>query len=74
MRKIISDLKKKTVKDLEKEVLILRQEIGKLKIEMNVSQQKDTNILFKKKKQLARVLTILSEKRELEAIKNLTQK
>jgi len=74
MKKAIADLKKKSIKQLEIEIAKLREEIAKLKLEIKINQPKDTNLLFKKRKQLARMLTVLTEKKELERIKNLSQK
>ena len=74
MKKAIADLKKKSIKQLEIEIAKLREEIAKLKLEIKINQPKDTNLLFKKRKHLARMLTVLTEKKELERIKNLSQK
>ena len=74
MKKTITDLKTKSIKQLEIEIAKLREEIAKLKLETKINQPKDTNLLFKKRKQLARMLTVLAEKKELERIKNLSQK
>jgi ribosomal protein L29 len=74
MKKAIADLKTKSIKQLELEIGKLREEIAKLKLEIKINQPKDTNLLFKKRKQLARMLTVLTEKKELERIKNLSQK
>jgi len=69
MKKEIKELKQKTIKELEKEINNLRQEIAKLKIEMKVNPPKDTNLLTKRKKKLARLLTVLTEKKEEEKLK-----
>ena len=74
MKKAIADLKTKSIKQLEIEISKLREEIAKLKLEIKINQPKDTNLLFKKRKQLARMLTVLTEKKEIERIKNLSQK
>jgi len=69
--KKINDFKEKSIDDLEKEIINLKEEIAKLKMETKINQPKDTNLLFKKRKELARMLTVLTEKKE---IKNLGQK
>lgn len=68
MKKTIQDLRQKKIDELEKEVLSLRGEMGKLKLEKVSNPAKDTNSLSKKKKKLSQVLTILSEKRQGEKI------
>ncbi len=55
----------KTSKELEKEVGLLREEIAKLVMSFKSNPPKDTNSLTKKRKQLAVLLTLLSEKKEV---------
>lgn len=69
MKKIVKDLKAKTISELEKDKLFLVEEIAKLKLSEKVIPQKDKNLLFKKRKKLAVLLTVLTEKKELEKIK-----
>lgn len=69
MKKIVKDLKAKTISELEKDKMSLIEEIAKLKLSEKVIPQKDKNLLFKKRKKLAILLTILTEKKELEKIK-----
>lgn len=69
MKKIIVDLKEKSIKELEKEINLLRQEISKSTIEGKINPVKNTNELFFKKKKLARLLTVLNEKKTIEKIK-----
>ena len=69
MKKTRTELKNKSLKDLEKEEQKLREEIAKMKLEAKVNPLKDTNALVKKRKRLAVVLTLLSEKKETEAVK-----
>ncbi|MCS6956342.1 MAG: 50S ribosomal protein L29 [Patescibacteria group bacterium] len=69
MKKIIKEYKSKTIEELEKEKEILSKEIAKLKIIMKINPPKDTNLLIKKRKQLAILLTVLSEKKLLEDFK-----
>ncbi|GAB4219030.1 MAG: hypothetical protein Fur009_3070 [Candidatus Microgenomates bacterium] len=69
MKKIVKELKNKSIKELEKERDLLSQEIAKLRLSMKINPPKDTNLLIKKRKQLAVILTILSEKKMLESLK-----
>ena len=63
MKNIRSEFKGKAVGELEKEVGKLREEMAKLKFEIKVNPPKDTNALFKKRKRLAVVLTLMGEKK-----------
>jgi ribosomal protein L29 len=58
------ELRAKTADELIKELRDLCSEVTKLKIEMKTGKITDTNAFYKKKKDIARVLTYLSEKRE----------
>ncbi len=69
MKKITQEFRAKSLKDLEKEVFNLREEIGKSRLESKVREQKNTNLIHKKKKKLAVILTIISEKKETERLK-----
>ncbi|MBI4225528.1 50S ribosomal protein L29 [Candidatus Roizmanbacteria bacterium] len=69
MKKKTSELKNKSIGELEKEAHDLRVEIAKSRLEVKVNPAKDTNILVKKRKRLAVILTILGEKKELEELK-----
>ncbi len=62
MKKIVADLKKKTVKEIEKNIQSTREEIAKFRLEAKVNPVKDSNFLVKKKKKLAVLLTVLTEK------------
>lgn len=72
MRKITDELMAKTRQELEKEAYKLRQEIARLKLEKKVTIPKDTNLLKKKKKMLALILTLINEKVQKENIQKLT--
>jgi len=63
MKKITKELNIKTTKELEKETVTLRQEIAKLMIERSVKPEKDSNVINKKKKRLAVVLTLMTQKK-----------
>ncbi|PIV09447.1 hypothetical protein COS31_02275 [Candidatus Roizmanbacteria bacterium CG02_land_8_20_14_3_00_36_15] len=75
MKKITKELKRKTALELRKEIQSLRVEIAKLELGAKANPQKDSNFLTKKKKLLARNLTVLTEKEEentnQEKIKNI---
>ena len=62
MKKDIKKYYQMEIKDLEKEIYNLRQEIAKLKLTFKVSPPKDTNLIIKKRKQLSKLLTVLKEK------------
>ncbi len=57
------ELRAKTVDELIKELRDLRSEVSKLKVDMKTGKATDMNSFYKKKKDIARVLTYLSEKR-----------
>ena len=69
MKKLVKDLRDKSINELMKRENALRQEIGKLTLEFKVSQPKNTNEIFRKRKELAVVLTVLQEKKDLEELK-----
>lgn len=69
MKKLTKSFQSKTVSELEKEEKKLREEIGKLRLEWKVNPPKDTNAIFKKRKELAVILTVISQKKELEKLK-----
>ena len=60
MTKIYSD---KSKAELAKEEMNLRREIAKLTLEKKTNPQKDTNTVFKKRKSLAVLLTVMSGKK-----------
>jgi len=68
MKKITKDYQNKEIKELEKEKSALREEIVKLTLSKKSTPPKDTNLLFKKKKKLAVLLTVLSLKKDKAAI------
>ena len=68
MKKNIKELKNKTAKELSEEIKKQRVELAKLNLGQKSNPAKDTNALAKKKKQLARMLTIETEKNQLEKI------
>lgn len=64
------ELRSKTADELIKELRDLRSEVGKLAIEMKTGKVQDTNELYKKKKNIARVLTYLSQKQVEKSIED----
>lgn len=64
MKKSIAEIRQKTKNELIKESDTLRNEIAKLVLEVKVNKPKDTNIIGKKRKRLAVVLTLIKEKQE----------
>lgn len=69
MKKITKLYQEKSLKELEKESQLIRQEIAKLKLLLKTTPQKNTNLLIKKRKQLAVLLTVLTEKKEVESFR-----
>lgn len=66
MKKITKTYREKISKELAKDLYLLREEIAKLQLSFKSNPPKDTNSLMKKKKQLAVLLTVLTEKDEAE--------
>jgi len=62
MKKITKTYREKNSGELVKEIQSLREEIAKLQLSFKSNPPKDTNILMKKRKQLAVLLTVLTEK------------
>lgn len=69
MKKMVKDLRSMSIEQLEKEIIVLREEISKLRLEQNTRTKKDTNIVAKKCNKLAIMLTLITEKKEQELIK-----
>jgi len=65
MKKNVKELMDKELKVLEKETQELIKTIAEAKINNSVKKFKDTNIVAKKQKQLAVMLTIINQKRSL---------
>ena len=63
------ELRAKTVEELIKELRDMRAEVSKLKIDMKMGKIENTNLVYRKKKDIARVLTFLSQKEEEVATK-----
>ena len=69
MKKNVKNLREKDIKEINKEISNLKEEIAKLNLSKKSSPVKDTNLLFKKRKQLAVLLTVLNEKKAVIEIK-----
>lgn len=63
MKKALKDLATKTIQELRKEEQTIRLELAHAKLENAVHAPKDTNTLMKKRKKLAVILTLLTEKK-----------
>ncbi len=63
MKKHIKEIQGKSIKDLEQDIKTIRTEIATMIIQRKVNPQKDTNAIVKKRKHLAVLLTIYSEKK-----------
>ena len=63
MSTYMKDATNKTIPEIEKSIADLRIEIAKLVVESSVSQQKNTNTVPNKRKQLAVLLTALAQKK-----------
>jgi ribosomal protein L29 len=65
-KKQIDELKTKTVDELKVALIDIREEIGKIKTNSSLKQEKNTNILKNKKKEMAKILTFLTMKESME--------
>ena len=66
MNKLADKYRKMSLSELARREQELRKEIALLKLNMKISPPKDTNLLGKKRRELAVVLTIKKEKESLE--------
>ncbi len=66
MKKIIKDYTSKPATELIKMIQMLREEIARAQLNEKTNPAKDTNLVFRKKKQLAVALTVLNQKKEAE--------
>jgi len=60
MRKKMDDIRKKSKTELEKEIQKTIEEIARLTVESKVNPQKDSNMIFKKRKYIAQLKTVAS--------------
>lgn len=68
MKKLVKEMSTKSMKELEKKVQENQLDIAKLQLEAKTNPQKDTNLLFKKRKQVAVFLTLINEKQAAETL------
>ena len=61
----LADLKGKTIDELKRLLLDARGELSKLKIDMSLGKNKNLNQARNKRKDIARILTILGMKEEV---------
>ncbi|MEA3546588.1 MAG: 50S ribosomal protein L29 [Thermodesulfobacteriota bacterium] len=59
----VAEYRKLSVDDLSLKVVDLKEEIGKLRFQHSIRPLENTSILCQLKKDVARVMTVLSEKR-----------
>ncbi len=65
MKRSFQELSNKTEKELQKDMETIRSEMMKMQMESVSNPQKDSNVISKKKKRLAMVLTAVNQKREM---------
>ena len=64
----LADIRKLTTSDLTKQSSVLREEITELKQSAQIGQSKNVRLVRNKRKDLARMLTVLSEQLSKEKI------
>lgn len=64
----IVDIRKKTTAELTTESTKLREEIAELKRRLHMGEVQNVRVIREKRKDLARVLTVLSEQLTKEAV------
>lgn len=66
MARVITDIRKKDTKALNKLLTEKRAELKKLIREKRTTEQKDINVIRKTRQEIARILTVLNESKEEE--------
>lgn len=66
----LSQIKGLSIKELVDKIKSLRKEIAEAIMDRNMKKLKDTKLVFKKRKELARVLTVLRQKQLLEKLES----
>lgn len=61
MSKIMESIRTKTAEDIRKEIATIKKEIDARMVQTVSKAEKDTNSISKKRKRLARLLSVLSE-------------
>lgn len=67
MNKMMTELRKKNASELGEELLLLRREYFNLRMQSAAQQNKRTSEFQRVRRNIARVLTLLSEQRRQEA-------
>lgn len=67
-KKETRELRGKSLEELKKQTEDLRVDIAKTRVELKANPPKDTNVMMKKRKRLARILTIIREKKLAEEV------
>ncbi len=62
MNKSMSKIQQKSVAELNKDLAQLRSDITKITVESRLAPQKDSNLVTKKRKEIARILTVMNQK------------
>ena len=62
-KRTVQELSSLTLTGLEKKVGLLRETLAMLRLESPVNKPKDTNLIAKKRKLLAKYLTVINEKK-----------
>ncbi|GEM_PF-5525642 len=64
MKKLITELENKSLSELQAYAYKLREELTRARIDAVANVSKDTNLMTKRKKQLAQITTTISHKEE----------
>ena len=59
---LLKKMEEKSILELKKSAEGLREEIAKLRFDLSLNKLKDTNMIKKKRKDLARILTAIRQK------------
>ena len=70
MKKIKKEIQDKSISQLVTQEVTIRQELAKLVVEFKSNPPKDTNTIVKKRRQLAMILAVMGEKKEIEKLKS----
>lgn len=71
MKKDSRELRTRDIKELDKEAQILKEEINKTMLEIQVNPEKNTNLIPRKKKRLSVILTLINEKKALASLNQI---
>lgn len=68
-KKQLDELKTKTIDELKIALSDLRDEVGTIKTNVSLGREKNTNMLKNKRKEMARILTFLTMKENVDISK-----